>query len=166
MPRGVYVRGESQREDMSNRLKLQYQEGRRVSVFTNQKKKYPNQGFQKGEKNYNWKGDKRLTDRDLKSNRLKRIYGITMDEFERRVAEQSNMCAIEGCFAPLTRDDKRTGACIDHNHKTGQVRGIICRNCNLCLGLLDDDYNKIVGLAKYIKQYELKGESIKENNNE
>jgi hypothetical protein len=42
---------------------------------------------------------------------------------------------------------------IDHCHKTNKVRGILCRSCNLALGLMNDDLVKIRKLAKYITRF-------------
>lgn len=54
---------------------------------------------------------------------------------------QSDACAI--CFSVETKPDRRTGKikdlCVDHDHKTGQVRGLLCDKCNIAIGLLEAD---------------------------
>lgn len=65
---------------------------------------------------------------------LKRRYGITEDDFERMLAQQGGVCAI--CRAV-------PGTFVDHCHATGQVRGILCFNCNNGLGHFQDS---LVGL--------------------
>jgi hypothetical protein len=42
--------------------------------------------------------------------------------------------------------------CIDHNHKTGQVRGVLCAECNRALGLLQDNPDTIQGLLNYLNK--------------
>lgn len=65
---------------------------------------------------------------------LKHRYGITEDDFERMLAQQGGVCAI--CRAV-------PGTFVDHCHATGQVRGILCFNCNNGLGHFQDS---LVGL--------------------
>ena len=67
-------------------------------------------------------------------------YGITTEEFNRLVASQNEKCAI--CdLAP---------AYIDHNHETGKVRGILCKDCNLMLGYAKDDVKILGNAIKYL----------------
>lgn len=55
-------------------------------------------------------------------------FGITMDDYERMLESQHELCAICGhicmTYANLT---------VDHDHETGEVRGLLCRSCNLKL---------------------------------
>lgn len=57
---------------------------------------------------------------------------------------QSAPCGACGA-APYGR-----GNCIDHDHATGAVRGSLCSNCNLALGLLGDSVERIDGLRRYL----------------
>lgn len=43
---------------------------------------------------------------------------------------------------------------VDHCHKTGKVRGLLCQECNFALGLLEDDRAKIVALLQYVDSFE------------
>lgn len=73
---------------------------------------------------------------------LYRKYNITVEYYSNlRHKIQDNTCAI--CFCLLTdpsgqKDNKRTNACVDHCHRTGIVRGILCGNCNHMLGKAQD----------------------------
>jgi hypothetical protein len=40
---------------------------------------------------------------------------------------------------------------VDHDHKTGKVRGLLCNTCNTSLGLLSEDKNRITGLITYLE---------------
>ncbi len=51
----------------------------------------------------------------------------------------------QGCGIELKRK------CIDHDHKTGKVRGVLCHNCNTSLGLLKDDLTTLRNLIKYLE---------------
>lgn len=59
------------------------------------------------------------------------IYGITPDDFKKLLAKQKGKCAI-------CKKRKQT-LHVDHNHKTGKVRGLLCGNCNRGLGLFFDN---------------------------
>lgn len=71
---------------------------------------------------------------------FKRKYGITPEDYDRMHAQQGGTCAI--CREPETRIDGRTHAptqlSVDHCHKSGAVRGLLCRRCNTALGLVRD----------------------------
>jgi hypothetical protein len=61
---------------------------------------------------------------------LRRRYGISLAEFTALLESQSSCCAI--CS---TDQEPKQGWHTDHDHTTGKVRGILCHNCNLLLGL-------------------------------
>lgn len=71
-------------------------------------------------------------EQDLNYRRLKK-YGITPAEFKRMFLEQGRRCAMVDCRAetPGGRGDWH----LDHDAKTGKVRGILCTRCNLALGI-------------------------------
>jgi hypothetical protein len=73
----------------------------------------------------------KVTKQQLISHR-RREYGLTEEEYNNMVLSQNNMCSI--CNKPSDRTLH-----IDHNHVTGRVRGLLCSNCNLGIGLLQED---------------------------
>ena len=79
---------------------------------------------------------------------LQRSYGIGVADYERMQREQGNRCA--GCGWSPRPDQRRLH--VDHNHKTGKVRGLLCWKCNSALKKLRDDpqiaYNLAVFLAR------------------
>lgn len=56
---------------------------------------------------------------------LKKTYGLTVQQYDNILAEQNNSCAI--CEVEHT-EEKRLA--VDHNHDTGEVRGLLCYDCN------------------------------------
>lgn len=63
-------------------------------------------------------------------------YNLTLDEWEAMFDSQDGACAI--CTRDFDRDN--TAAIhVDHNHETGEVRGLLCQKCNLAIGYLQDD---------------------------
>src|ERR1700746_492698 len=68
--------------------------------------------------------------------RLKGRYGITVEEYDRRLAQQGGRCAIcRKCPDEAKRPKHWAGVfCVDHDHDTGAVRGLLCNDCNLVVG--------------------------------
>lgn len=66
----------------------------------------------------------------VKCAQLRRLYGITLAEFDAMVQAQGGACAICG--------DTTKRLCVDHDHTTGKVRQILCNLCNVTLGSLED----------------------------
>lgn len=80
------------------------------------------------------------------NNRLQNSYGITLEEFEQLLIDQNNCCAICG-----TEHKKEQSLHVDHNHNTGEVRGLLCHNCNFGIGHFQDDFNLLIKASEYIK---------------
>ncbi|MGW4225581.1 endonuclease VII domain-containing protein [Streptomyces bauhiniae] len=77
-----------------------------------------------------------------RADHLKRQYGITEAERDAMIASQRGLCVI--CLdAPAVH--------VDHCHKTGRVRGVLCFNCNSGLGLLRDDPDTARRAAAYLE---------------
>ncbi|EAU0371747.1 TPA: endonuclease VII domain-containing protein [Salmonella enterica subsp. enterica] len=70
---------------------------------------------------------------------LKRLYGITHEEYKQMWAKQEGVCKI--CGEPETSAYKGVTKmlAVDHNHQTGEIRGLLCNNCNRGIGLLRED---------------------------
>ncbi|HWB67634.1 MAG TPA: endonuclease VII domain-containing protein [Mycobacteriales bacterium] len=77
---------------------------------------------------------------------LRRRYGIGQAEVDRMLAEQRGECAV--CGKP---DPEH----IDHDHATGQVRGLLCFNCNQALGNVRDNPTVLRGLISYLTRAQL-----------
>lgn len=73
---------------------------------------------------------------------LKGTYGITSRQYDQMLRVQGNKCAVCGSDNPQSRRTKRFF--VDHDHKTGKIRGLLCHKCNLGLGLLEDVLTKAI----------------------
>lgn len=80
-------------------------------------------------------------------NRRKK-YRITDADFDRMAREQDYLCAI--CKAPPVNHRFKT-LCVDHDHATGKVRGLLCHNCNAAIGMLKDSVTIIRSAANYME---------------
>lgn len=79
--------------------------------------------------------------------RLKKHYNLSHEEYLSLIEKQQNMCAICGC-SPKERHPGKL--CIDHDHKTGEVRGLLCTQCNIAIGLFKDDPKLLKAAIKYL----------------
>jgi Recombination endonuclease VII len=79
----------------------------------------------------------------LREYRLKRKYGIGIDDKRTIYDQQLGICA--GCGFPLDFDK----AHIDHCHDTGQIRGLLHEGCNRALGIMKEDPSLLRNLANY-----------------
>lgn len=81
---------------------------------------------------------------------LLRKYGITLEEYDRLYEKQSGVCAI--CHLPQS-STRNSRLCVDHDHQTGEVRGLLCSDCNRGIGLLKDDYRILNNAADYLRAF-------------
>ncbi len=92
--------------------------------------------------------------KDDRKHKLSRKYGITPLEYECMFREQNGVCAI--CKHPETAFDPRHGIvrrlAVDHCHKTGKIRGLLCNRCNRLLGKCNDDVTLFYSAADYLKK--------------
>jgi len=88
-----------------------------------------------------------------------RRYGITLKEREIIIDKQNGRCLI--CDKKLDRTNKRKSH-VDHNHDTGEVRGILCFHCNTGLGNFEENISLLERAIEYIK-YNYYNKSIKYN---
>ncbi len=100
---------------------------------------------------YREDGRKRVSDR---KSHLKRKYGLTIEQYDGLLAEQGGGCAI--CSRKPRPD---ISLHVDHDHETGQVRGILCFRCNNALGDFDDDPPLLQQALGYLVSYQAPDET-------
>lgn len=81
--------------------------------------------------------------------RVTRTYGLRPGDYAKLLAAQGGVCA--GC-GPRTGRNGTGGRrlAVDHNHATGEVRGLLCRTCNQQIGEQRDDPETFLRLAHYL----------------
>jgi hypothetical protein len=78
---------------------------------------------------------------------LRRHYGITLADYDRMFAAQQGKCAICGTTKPGGRGVRFS---VDHDHDTGVVRGLLCNGCNVGIGALGEDIDRLMSAAAYL----------------
>lgn len=90
-----------------------------------------------------------------RQSQIKYDFGISWEMYELKFKSQNGCCAI--CATPLKLhkgiDSDFDVACVDHNHQTGEVRGLLCTDCNLGLGKFKDSLTFIQSASEYLVQY-------------
>ncbi|MGH7383314.1 MAG: endonuclease VII domain-containing protein [Candidatus Methylomirabilales bacterium] len=81
----------------------------------------------------------------LREYRLKSIWGMTAEEYRSLFDLQNGLCAI--CREPPGDQS----LAVDHDHNTGKVRGLLCKNCNLGIGNFRDDAQLLISAIEYLE---------------
>lgn len=89
-------------------------------------------------------GSRRIAHRS----KLKTKYGITPEQYDEMLKAQDGCCAI--CRSP-TPGIRGQSFCVDHDHTTGRIRGLLCGKCNRALGFFGDSINILTEAIQYLK---------------
>lgn len=90
----------------------------------------------------------------LRYNRLMKTYGLSNDDYVAMFESQIGLCAI--CKEPqqgVTKDGEARFLCVDHCHKTGKVRQLLCAKCNAGLGQFNDNPELLEQAVKYLTKH-------------
>ena len=79
--------------------------------------------------------------------KLKRNYGITIEQYDALLVKQNGLCAI------CQNVSGRKKLSVDHDHQTGKVRGLLCNPCNLSLGGFKDRSKLLAQAIIYLDKY-------------
>lgn len=89
-----------------------------------------------------------------KNSRYKRLYGISLDEYNEMLQNQNYVCKICHCpdIAISAHNNEIKNLAVDHCHSTGRVRGLLCDRCNHLLGLAQDSEMLLQKAMEYLKE--------------
>lgn len=95
---------------------------------------------------------KKLKDR---KNQWKSRYGVSPEQIDSVLKDQDYKCANPTCQIPIHIDNDKftTKAVIDHDHRTGKFRALLCQRCNLILGYIEKQEGILSGLLKYLGRF-------------
>jgi len=83
----------------------------------------------------------------VRAAKQRRNYGITQEQWDTLFTSQGNKCGNCPSTDPGTKKHWHT----DHDHETGEVRGILCHHCNALLGYAKDDIDILLKAVEYLK---------------
>lgn len=87
--------------------------------------------------------------RTKRKGKLKLKFNLTLEQYDKMFEQQNGICATCGQI-----DITGRRLAVDHDHKTGKVRGLLCANCNLLLGRLENAPGLFSKMVKYLKMYD------------
>lgn len=103
--------------------------------------------------------------RTNKKTRLKKVWKMSVEDFESLLKSQGNRCAVCGDIESRRGKWLTRNLNVDHCHDTGAVRGLLCNRCNLGLGYFKDDPILLLNAIKYLTKEEYCAISNKETEN-
>ena len=84
----------------------------------------------------------------VRNKQLEDLYGITIKEYVFLLEQQGNKCACCG-----VSQDKSSSFNVDHDHSTMEIRGLLCRKCNMGIGLLGDTADSVMLAVLYLQNH-------------
>lgn len=90
----------------------------------------------------------------LRDRSIKKKYGLSFEKYQEMFEAQDGKCKV--CKHPETDIDKRNQTikflAVDHCHTTGKIRGLLCRKCNISLGIINEDIETLKNMINYLKE--------------
>lgn len=133
-----------------------YLQGRKVEIGERRRAKYQEDKdvISRSRRSYYTENKAAITKKRLayresgrqRDSHYRRKYGISLNAYDELSANQLGLCLI--C---CERGGART-LVVDHCHRTGVVRGLLCSKCNTAIGLLGDDHKTILAAAAYVER--------------
>lgn len=95
---------------------------------------------------HKWRSDPKYIAR-LRNSQYRRKFGITLEQYEAMLVDQGGTCYV--CKQPP--NGRRLA--VDHCHRTGRIRRLLCIECNRALGAVEDDPERLLALACYLESH-------------
>lgn len=99
----------------------------------------------------NAKAKEQWADGSIRDSVYRRKFGIGIADYEAMLKAQDGRCAICKTDQPTGHGAKNGRFSVDHDHLTGEVRGLLCAGCNTALGGFKDDVNIMKNAIHYIQ---------------
>lgn len=84
----------------------------------------------------------------IKNISLQKKFGISINEYQELSNKQKNQCAI----CEIAQSDLKRSLAVDHCHKTGKVRGLLCHHCNTAIGSLKENPKLFLKAIDYLEK--------------
>jgi hypothetical protein len=80
---------------------------------------------------------------------LKCTYNLSLDEYNKKLQEQSHKCAVCG----IDETELTSKLHVDHNHTTGKIRDLLCTNCNTGIGMFKENIDNLAKAISYLEKH-------------
>ena len=139
---------ELNRDSIKTRQQEWYEKNKERILFLRKENYYLNtEEIKKRHKAYR---DKPLSKERTRNNNLMRQYGIDINGYNQILESQNYTCAI--CGSNETGAVGKNHFSVDHCHKTGKIRGLLCKGCNIMLGEAQDDPRILSRAIEYLER--------------
>lgn len=118
--------------------------------YKNNPEKYKKWAAAHIEKNGSYDGDMRAA----------RRFKISLSQYHEMIDKQGNRCAICKEYETRVINEKFCRLCIDHDHNTGTIRGLLCHDCNTGLGKFEDNVDRLQSAIEYLKKHKDKSDAF------
>ena len=86
---------------------------------------------------------------------FRKRFGMTLADYDAKWTDQNGVCAICGHPEKGTRNGKVRWLNVDHNHTTGAIRGLLCTNCNVAVGMMGESWNILLAAIAYLDKWDV-----------
>lgn len=101
---------------------------------------------------HNVRRKKNYSTKYMRNYDLVKNYGITSEHYNQLSLNQNNSCGICNIHISKINKKHKKYLCVDHCHKTGVIRGLLCDSCNRGIGLLKDNTGILKNAIKYLRK--------------
>lgn len=148
--------GEKYRRENKDKMKeweIEYYKKNKKRILKRKKEAYKKNKGKILKRNKKWRGKNKDK---IKESKLKRVYGISLEEYNKLLKKQGGVCAICRNKETIKQNGKIIDLGVDHNHKTKKVRELLCSKCNPALGNLNEDISLFYKCIEYLKKHQTK----------
>jgi hypothetical protein len=147
---------------MSTPLKYHTSEEKRIAINERSKKRYYDNLEKSREYQRAWQQERAIKNPEAAkmksySASIRRRYGLTVEQYDAKLAAQNNLCGL--CGKPFEGETKFKGGLegtapvLDHDHGSGKLRDFVHRSCNLGIGYFYDDPDLLRLAAEYLERH-------------
>lgn len=136
----------------NNKEKIRETNKKYLSKNKSERREYEREYYQKNKEKVKEKSKKWQTINSDKwkliqrNSRMKKLYDIDINQYNNLMTQQYSGCSI--CNNPINNGNRNLS--VDHNHKTGEVRGLLCNSCNTGLGYFKDNPELLINAVFYL----------------
>jgi hypothetical protein len=96
-----------------------------------------------------------LSAEQIRAKNMRRLHDVSLKEYDQMLADQDGVCYIcKQSETAKSRVGKVKPLAIDHNHKTGENRMLLCQACNLVIGVIEENIDRLEMLLGYLEEME------------